>query len=767
MSNPATPALVQPAAPAPALYVDAEFSTVPTRHLRDYFWVLYKYRWLGATCFALALGASILVTLLTTRLYTASSRLQVARDSPIQLRLTDNVLRVDDSERAPNGTSSFLATQVAALKSRDLAERVIRTQHLADNQAFLRPGPERRGLLALSGPVLNLLRPRGWDAGTLPPDPARGDGRVQVDPALLERYMRWLTVQDVRGTDLIEVRFTTPSASLSAFLVAAHTEAYMEANEEAQRSTDVTAKEFLGRQLRESEDQMKRAEAALARFASEHPDVAIDQEQKVVGQRIGEISTELTKAEGTRIGLQARYEFLTRPEAEPLAFLLDRPAIEKLRLGILDLRARRASVSDRLGPSHPQIVELRRQESELDTQLHAEVAAEVASIRSKYDAALMREGELRQKLNDEENAATGLRELGVRYAIMKGDAEGARALHESLRKQQMETSVNSELAASNIRVIERAEVPARPSTPNVPLNLLLGFLAGCVGAVGAAFVCEYFDSSVKSGEEVEGLLQLPTLATVPNFALARRRMALRGPSGPALDRREQDLVMLHEPRSPAAEAFRTLRTAVLFSAPEAPPKVILLTSAGAGEGKTSSCLNLATSLAEAGSRVVVIDVDLRRPSCHRLLGLQNHVGLSSFLSGQVDLAGVLHSIAKPKIMFVPAGPTPPNPAELVGSVRMRAALDQLRHDYDFVLLDAPPVLPVTDAVVVGRESEGVVLVVKGQDTPRELVRRARDHLQQAGAHLLGVVVNNVDLGWSDVYFYRQYFGTYGAVEECA
>jgi capsular exopolysaccharide synthesis family protein len=285
-----------------------------------------------------------------------------------------------------------------------------------------------------------------------------------------------------------------------------------------------------------------------------------------------------------------------------------------------------------------------------------------------------------------------------------------------------------------------------------------------VGAIGAAFVCEYFDSSVKSGEEVEGLLQLPTLATVPNFAVARRRMSLPGPAAAAGSGREHDLVMLHEPRSPAAEAFRALRTAVLFSAPDAPPKVIMVTSAGAGEGKTSSCLNLATSLAEAGSRVVVLDVDLRRPSCHRLLGLQNHVGPSSFLSGQVDLPGVLHSVAKPKMTFVPAGPMPPNPAELVGSVRMRAALDRLRHDYDFVLLDAPPVLPVTDAVVLGREAEGVVLVVKGQDTPRELVRRARDHLQQAGAHLLGVVVNNVDLGWSDVYFYRQYFGAYAAEE---
>jgi capsular exopolysaccharide synthesis family protein len=760
-----TPAVVSPA-PAPAVYVDAEFSEVPSHHLRDRIRVLYKYRWLAATCVASALGVTVLVTLLTTRRYTASTRLEVARESAIQLRLADNVLRVDDGERNPNGTTSFLATQVAALRSRDLAERVIRTQRLAENDAFLHPGPERRSLLALSGPVLNLLRPRGWDTGAVAARPDAGrDGRVQVDPALLDRYMAWLTVQDVRGTNLVELRFTTPSPTLSAFLAAAHTQAYMEANEEAQRSTDVTAKDFLGRQLREAEEQGRRAEAAVARFATEHPDVAVDQDQRVVAQRIAEASTLLTKAEGQRIALQTRYEFLSRPGTDPLAYLLDRPGIEKLRLAVLEIRARRAAWNDRLGPNHPQIVELRQQEAEVAEQLRNEVGQEVAAIRNRYDAAVLREAELKRKIADDENAAIALRETGARYAILKGDAERARGLHESLRKQQMETAVNSELAASNVRVVERAEVPARPSTPNVPFNLTLGLAIGCVGAVGAAFACEYFDSSVKSGDEVEGLLQLPTLATIPNFALARRRMARPALPAPvngngALAGREADLVVLHEPRSPAAEAFRSLRTAVLFSFPDAPPKVIMVTSAGAGEGKTASCLNLAMSLAESGSRVVVVDVDLRRPACHRAFGLQNNVGLSNFLTGQFDLAGVMTSVGKGGLSFVPAGPTPPNPAELIGSARMRAALDDLRCRYDFVLLDAPPVLPVTDAVVLGREAEGVVLVVKGHDTPRELVRRARDHLQQAGARMLGVVVNNVDLAWGDVYFYRQYFNGY-------
>jgi capsular exopolysaccharide synthesis family protein len=424
------------------------------------------------------------------------------------------------------------------------------------------------------------------------------------------------------------------------------------------------------------------------------------------------------------------------------------------------------------------MLELKRHEKEVERQLLAEVEQEAGAVRARYDAATEREEALRRKMAHLEEAAIDLRDVGARYDLLKNDVDTARALHESLLRQQMETAVNAELAASNVRVVERAEVPRGASKPRLPFNLTLGMIAGMVVAAGAVLLCDYFDSSVKSSEEVEGFLQLPTLATIPNFALARRaspHAALPGngngkghangngkgdrhpfaPSGQAAD-----LIVLSEPKSPAAEAFRTLRTAVLFSAPAAPPKIIMMTSAGMSEGKTVSSLNLATSLAEAGSRVLLVDVDLRRPNCHRALGIDNDRGLSSFLAGQLEFESVVRDLGTPRIFFVPAGPTPPNPAELVGSARMRETLEDLREAYDFVILDSPPVLPVTDAVVLGREADGVVLVVKGYDTPRELVRRARDQLLQANVHLLGAVVNNVDLHWGDHYFYSRYFGPY-------
>jgi len=776
---PADPTGAQPTPPGGYLHlpppiIDAEFSEAP-RHLREHLWVLHKYRWLAATCFGLTFGLTVFATLLTPRLYTASTRLELARQSPIQLRLEGNVLRLGDGDLSANGAATFLSTQVAALQSRDLAERVIRSRGLADSEAFLDPGPRRRGRLSLSGTTLRLLRPRGLETAPAGPSEDGSAGRGAVDPALIDRYMRYLSVQEIRGTDLVAVRFTTPSPSLSAFLAAAHTQAYLEANEEARRADDVTAKEFLGRQLRESREHAERAEAALSRFAAEHPNVAINEEQKTVAQRISDVSSLLSKAEGTRLALHSRYDFLTRPDGDALAYFLGRPGIQKLHLAILDLRAQRAGLGQRLGPRHPQILELRRQEDEIEHQLRAEVGQEVASVRSRNDAAQLREEELRRKLAHLGATAVELRDLGARYQLLKSDEENAYALHASLLKQQMETAVNSELAASNVRVVERAEVPLHASRPNMPLDLTLGVLAGLVLAVGAAFFCEYFDQSVKSRHEVEGLLRLPTLAVIPNFALARRATARalharglpamadangaaangsggeNGAGGPS------DLVVLREPWSRVAEAFRSFRTAVLFSVPEAPPKVILVTSTRAAEGKTVGSINLATALAQAGSRVLLLDADLRHPRCHCLLGVDAARGLSSFLAGKVELESVLQTLDAPPLSFIPAGPLPVAPAELVGSARMRQALTDLRGQYDFVIVDTPPVLPVTDAVVLATKADAVVLVMKGHGTPRELVRLARDRLALAGARLLGVVVNNVDLAWGDLYFYDDYY----------
>ncbi|HYV56635.1 MAG TPA: polysaccharide biosynthesis tyrosine autokinase [Candidatus Nitrosopolaris sp.] len=755
---------------ARAEVVDAEFRVARGRRLRSWTRLLFRYRWLAGTCFGVTVGLAALVTLVVPRAYTAATRLQVTHQAPLRLQVEERELQLDSNTTAG---ASFLATQVAALRSRDLAERVIRGRRLGENPAFLRPAPERGGLVWASSRMLTLLRPRGWTGDAAPASEQIDAGSAEeVDARLLDRYLSYLDVGTVPGTDLVEVRFTTPSPSLSAFLAATHAEAYVDANEEARLASNLTTRDALDRQIAEARGQVERAESDLDRFAREHPSVAVNQEQKLVAQRTAELSELLSTAEAERVALESRNEFLSHADSEPLAFLLDRPAIAKLHGTLLDLETQEAPLTHRFGPNHPQMVDLRRQQAAVQRQLATEVAGEIEAVRASYDAARLRETAIRRKLAHQERIAVALREQGSRYDMLKSDADSARALRESLLKQRMATEVNAQLATFTVRIIERSEVPRNPSRPSVPLNMTLGLAAGLVFAVGSVFACEFFDNSVKSSDDVEGFLELPTLATIPNFALVRKRAGAAAPralithAGAGTKGEDggrvcgPELIVLHEPWSPIAESFRSMRTSVLFSAPGAPPKVILVTSAGAGEGKTVSSLNLATTLADAGSEVLLLDLDLRRPRCHTALGIENGRGLSSFLAGQVPLESVIHALKRPRFFFIPAGPPPPKPAELLGSSRMLDALDELRGAYDFLILDAPPVLPVTDATLLGREADGVVLVVKGHDTPRELVRRARDQLAQAGAHLLGAVVNNVDLGWGDLYFYDRYYGPY-------
>ena len=725
--------------------------------LRAYLRVLYKHRRLAALCFAGALAVTALITLATPRRYTASTRLQVARQSPIQLPLADNVRRSEDTDAAAQ--LAFVATQVAALLSRDLGERVLGRYGVATTEAFVDPAGHR-GPFAPTTPVLGGVQPRGWapsgDAGA-PPGPAADGARARrVDPELLDRYMKYLTVGEVRGTDLIEVSFTTPSPDLSAFLAAAHTLAFMEANDEARRATDAVAEAFLARQLDDTRAQVERADAALAAFAAEYPTVATNQEQKVVGARITELSSLLTQAEADRTTLESRADFVTDPSNDRLAYFLQHPGVEKLRLALLDVRAQQAALKTRLGPNHPQMLELTDLEAALAQQLKNELAQDVEAVRSQYDAARLREERLRAKLAAHEQTGIELGTLGARYDLLKNDVVTARELHASLLKQRMETRVNSALVPPNVRVIERAEVPHRPSRPKIPLNLALGVFSGVVIAIGAAFAREYLDTSLKSSDEVQTLLQLPTLAAIPNFALARQAA---GPADGGADPAPgaDEILVLHEPWSRVAEGFRSMRT-LLFANPAAPPpKVILVTSARPGEGKTVASLNLASALAELGARTLLIDADLRHPRCHTALGVEDEDGLSSWLGGQIELDAVIRPLDVPNVFFLAAGPPPRSPAELVASPRMQWALTLLRDRFDFIVLDTPPVLAVTDAAVLGREADAVVLVVKGRDTEAEAVRRARDGLVLAGARILGVLMNDVDLAWGDSHFYDAHY----------
>jgi capsular exopolysaccharide synthesis family protein len=462
------------------------------------------------------------------------------------------------------------------------------------------------------------------------------------------------------------------------------------------------------------------------------------------------------------MALESQYEFLSNAHTDPLGYFLDHPGVEKLRLALLDVQAQEAALDGRLGENHPRMIELKRLETELAHQIRAEIGRDVASVHARYDAASARETRIRERLKRQQETDTQLARLGTRYQLLKNDVETARGLHTSLLQQQMATAANANLESTNLTVVERADVPRWPSRPKIPLTLALGVAAGLVFGLGAAFTRDYFDHSLKSSEDVETQLQLPALATIPNFALARRM------SGAPLEPRRPgangsshtpELIVHHEPDSYVAEAFRTVRTTLLLPTSGDAPHVIVVTSARAGEGKTIASLNLATALVQSGARVVLVEADLRHPRCHRALRLPTGPGLSQHLAdAESELDRLVQVIEPPGISFLPAGRLPWNPTELLGSPRMADVIATLRARYEFVIVDTPPAGPVSDAALIARHADGVLLVVKGGATPREVVRRTRDRLVHTGARFLGVIVNDVRLEWENGYGYSYGYG---------
>jgi capsular exopolysaccharide synthesis family protein len=356
----------------------------------------------------------------------------------------------------------------------------------------------------------------------------------------------------------------------------------------------------------------------------------------------------------------------------------------------------------------------------------------------------------------------------VEYNILKREAEANKTLYEGLMTKLKETAISQGLRSSNIRVVDPAMIPPNPARPAKTRNLVLATILGLVGGIGLALVREYLDNTVKTPDDVEALARLPSLAVVPQFAGSngydKKHRLLQGFAANGHEKRVE-LVAQHLPKSQMSEAFRALRTSILLSQADHPPQVILVTSALPREGKTTAAANLAVTLAQLGDRTVLIDCDLRKPGIGRLLNLGSgkYAGLSSYLAGvsSLDLVTVPHP-AIPNLAAIPTGPLPPNPADLLSSHRFADAITELRTKYKFIVIDSPPVMAATDAVILSVQTDGVLLVVRSGTTPKEAFTRTRDLLSSVKCRILGVVLNAVDSSAPGYYYsYRYYPYSYG------
>ena len=724
--------------------------------LRDCCHILLKHLRFIIMCFLGALMVTGLAIAMMWPTYTATTTLLMERRTPQVMEFREALAESAESIRVST-EYDFYKTQYEVLKSRTMAAWIIQEQHLETSPVFTVKGADKGIVAKAWGHVQGGLMGLGATSGFAPTSPQPKEGHLsEVKTELIDAYLAMLEVQPTRQTQLVKIAFHTPDPQLSARLADAHAEAYIKRGIELRTRANEEAQRFLGEKLVELKARIEKSEAALNRYRRNRAIISLDDKENIVVERLSDLNRRLTEAEADRISLEAQVRLIRKREYDSLPAVINNTLIGTLKQQLAPLQGEYASFSTVYKAGHPRLDQLKAQMDEVGSRLRQQIQRVVSGIESSYLAAEGREKALREKMEKQRAITLDLKDAAVEYAILAREVDTNRQLYDSVLQRMKEMGVAAELRVSNVSIIDKAEVPRWPSSPNVKKNLLLGMFLGLVGGVGLWCLREYLDNTLETAEEVERSLGLPNLAVIPDFlALSRRGQGLwtlpsvrhQFPRAWAADK---SLPWAH---SAMMEAYGHLRAAILLSRAEESPKLVLFTSATHGEGKTTAVMNTALLFARMEANVLIIDADLRRPRCHEVLHLDTGPGLTELLTRPRELPDLIRQTPIAGLFLLGSGSMPPNPAELLGSQKMRDILAAARERFDYILIDAPPVIPVSDAMLLSTMVDGVVLVVNAQATSKQLVWEAYMRLIYARAGVLGVVLNRVDGGlggyWSD------------------
>ncbi len=712
--------------------------------LREYLRVLIKRKWIVIACALGIFSAVAIASLRQTPVYEAVGRIAVNKADSNLITFKDSVPVMDYYD------PSDLDTEVRILQSDLLALQVIRQLNLDKRTENGQAAPKTPNLVA---------------------DPLQNDSRRAT--ALLGGFKSNLKVSLIPNTRIIEIHYRSTDPTLAASAVNTLAATYVEQNFKTKFESTMQASDWLSKQLVDLQMKVETSQEKLVRYQKEHEIFGIDEKQNIITQKLDELNRELTAAESDRMQKEAVYHMTQTADPDAIASAVasdpsttlagngSSALLDKLHQQQADLKIQIADLSTQFGPSYPKLAQLNNQSKEVDRQIQGETRKAVEHLRGQYQTALQRETMLREALEKQKQEANRLNENAIDYTLLKRDVDSNRQLYEGLLEKLKEAGVTAGLRSNNFRIVDAARPPNAPIEPNIPRNLAFAFVLGLTSGIGLAFLMEGMDNTVRTTEQAQMISALPSLGMIPlgskstNHNNGAKRLSLTS------SREVFELVTQVRPQSQMAESYRALRTSLLLSNLGAPPKVIMVTSARPQEGKTTTAINSAIVLAQKGVRVLLVDADLRRPSVHKTLGMGPHSGLSNVLTGNATLEQAISvSPILPNLFILPAGSTPPNPAELLASSNMRDVLNQLREQFDHVVIDTPPTLSVTDAVVLSPRMDAIILVIRSGQTTKQALRRARDILMQVNAHVTGVLLNAVDLTSPDYYYYYEYQGKY-------
>ena len=708
--------------------------------------ILRKRIWIIMGCLATVFSLVAIASLKMPKVYEAGGTIEINKPDAnlnFQNSTTFSLDYFDPTE---------LETELKILQSDVLALHVIRELNLDRNSDLANQAPP----------------PPSAD---LSPDP------MQSDPALaagmVGSFKSNLKVALLPNTRIIEVHYRGADPERVAAVVNTLMQTYVDENRKSRYDATMDSSKWLAGQLVDMQMKVESSQEELVRYQKEHEILGIDEKQNITMTKLDELNKQLTAAESERMDKEALYRLVETGDADTIASgtggLEDSDSdsqsgsslLENLRAKQAELKIQAADLSTQFGPSYPKLTQLNNQLKEIDSQIQAEMKKIGIKVRGKYITALQRENMLHDAFEKQKQEANKLNESAIKYNMLKRDADTYRALYEGILQKLKEAGVAAGLKSNNFRIVDRATPPSGPIEPNIPRNLMFAVILGLTSGIGLAFLLDGLDNTVRTTEQAQTISGLPSLGMIPLGSKSARE----GPNPKRLviasSKEAVELVTQVRPQSQMSESYRALRTSLLLSNLGAPPKVIMITSALPQEGKTTTSMNSAVVLAQKGVRVLLIDADLRRPSIHKNLGLGPHTGLSNVLTGSATLEqAITHASILPNLDVLTAGTPPPNPAELLASTNMRDLLAQLREQYDHIVIDTPPSLSVTDAVVLSPRADAVVLVIRSSQTTKQALRRSRDLLTSVNAKVVGVLLNAVDLRSPDYYYYYEYQGKY-------
>ncbi len=724
-SAPQRPA-VQPSSPAPTPQ-----DWTDGGHLLDYLKVLHKRRWTAATAFLLVVGGIMLYTFTATPIYETRTRLLIEADNP-------NIISFKEVIDEQGAKADYYQTQYNILQSRILAHKTLDELHLWDNP-YLGQSATGPGFFA------RLLGDHPRDQPSARPAAAGGESPEQS--RAIDRFLANLTVSPIRNSRLVDIRFRLPDPELATQVVNALAKNYIEQNLEYRFVASKEASDWLGERLDENRKQVEQAEAALQQYREQNDAIPLENRESIIVQKLSDLSAAVTQAKTDRFQKQAVYTQLEslRQSGDALdsfPAILSNTYIQQQKAYLAQLQSQYTQLSEKLGERHPEIIKVQSAIHMSQTKLDGEIAKIVQSVRNEYKAALAKENSLIQELNQQKLEAQGMARKSIDYGVLERDVQSSKQIYESLLQRAKETGISSELKTSNIRIVDRAEQPRAPVAPRKTLNLALALVGGVILGLALAFFFEYVDSSIKTPDEIRSYLGLTTLGMVP----ALNAKSLKG---------REPLINTGVPPN-FAEAFRTMRTNVLFAAADEGARTLVITSTGPGEGKTIVAANLAIGFAQAGQRVILIDADMRRPRVHQMFGQRQEPGLSNLMVGHAVPTATICKSGVPGLWLLPAGRIPPNPAELLGSRRFKEFITLLTQHFDSVIIDSPPIMAVTDSAVAASAASGVVFVVGAEMTSRQAAKAAIEQLQNGHPRFLGAVLNRVELE-RNAYYYSSYY----------